>query len=109
MACRTVAAPRDAPAVIVDPTAESRAALARAVGAALNGAQVSLADDALTGRSTLAIERVRRRDASGLPLNGRELGRPELFRLVKSGAECVLVHERSGRRFALADTACAPR
>jgi hypothetical protein len=45
---------------------------------------------------------------NGLLANGRELGMPERFRLVKSGGQCVLVHERSGKRFALAATNCAP-
>jgi hypothetical protein len=108
-ACRTPHARHDVPAVIVHPTAESRAALAQAVSSALHGAPVTLADDALTDASTLVIERARRLDPSGLPANGRELGPPERFRLVKSGGECVLVHERSGTRLALSATACAPR
>jgi hypothetical protein len=107
-ACGTLRAEADAPAVIIHPTADSRAALLRAVGAALDGAQVTLADDALTHESILLIERARRLDPSGLLANGRELGMPERFRLVKSGGQCVLVHERSGKRAVLAATECAP-
>ena len=106
--CGTLRAEADAPAVIVNPTAESRAELVRAVGAALDGARVTVADDALTHESVLLIERAKRLDPNGLLANGRELGMPERFRLVKSGGQCVLVHERSGKRFALAATACAP-
>ena len=106
--CGTLRAEADTPAVIVDPTAQSRAELVRAVGAALHGAQVTVADDALTHESALLIERAGRLDPNGLPANGRELGMPERFRLVKSGGQCVLVHERSGKRFALAATSCAP-
>jgi hypothetical protein len=108
-ACGTLRAEADAPAVIIHPTADSRAALLRAVVTALDGAQVTLADDALTHESILLIERARRLDPSGLLANGRELGMPERFRLVKSGGQCVLVHERSGRRAVLAATECAPR
>ncbi len=106
--CRTVRPRADVPAVIVDPTPGSRAALAQAVGAALGGARVTLAEDALTRTSTLLVERARPRDPSGLPANGRQLGAPERFHLVQDGAECVLVHERSGERFALAGTTCSP-
>jgi len=74
----------------------------------LNGVAVTLADDALLRESTLVLERARHRDASGLPVQGRELGMPERFRLVKSGTECVLVHEGTGRRFTLRETTCAP-
>ena len=95
--------------MITNPTAQSRAELVRVVSRALNGASVTIADDALTGDSTLIVERAARRDAQGLPLDGRETGRPEQFRLVKNGSRCVLVHERTGRRWTLASTSCSPR
>jgi hypothetical protein len=107
MACAS--ARRDVPAVIPSPTPESRAELARVVAGALHGAPLTLADDALTSDSTLVIEPVRPRDAGGVPLNGRERGRPEHFRLVKNGSRCVLVHEGTGRRFTLAAATCAPK
>jgi hypothetical protein len=108
--CRTLAPappPEDVPAVIVNPTEESRAALREAVSAALGGAQVRLADDALLLDSLLIIERARRRDPSGLPLDSRDPGTAERFRLVKRGGECVLVHVRTGQAYSLAGTECA--
>jgi hypothetical protein len=75
---------------------------------ALGGVPVTLAEDALTRESTVVLERARHRDDRGLPVQGRELGAPERFQLVKSGADCVLVHERSGKRFTLKETACSP-
>ncbi len=100
--------PQDVPAVIVRPTAQSRAALAQAVSLCLNGARVTLADFAMTNSSELVIERVPRRDPEGRLLDGRGTGeKPERFELVKSGADCVLVHEQSGRRVRLDDTDCA--
>jgi hypothetical protein len=108
-ACRTAHAQKELPAVIVNPTTESRAALSRAVSKAFGGAPVTLADDALTAGSDLVVERDRLRDPRGLPANGRELRAPEQFRLVKRGSDCVLVHERGGERATLPATACAPR
>jgi len=107
-ALQTCSAPPDVPAVITNPTAEGRAELARTVSRALNGASITLADDALVRESALIVERARPRDLEGRPLTGRETGRPEHFQLVKSGARCVLVHEGSGRRFTLASVTCAP-
>ena len=107
-ACKTAPVRQDAPAVIVDPSVRSREELTGAVRAALNGVTVTLADDALTRESTLVLERAKHRDASGLPVQGREMGAPERFHLVKSGPDCVLIHEGSGRRFSLHETACAP-
>ena len=108
VACRTASARPDVAAVVAEPGAESRAELAAAVGAALGGVPVRLSDDALTRESTLVLERARQRDPSGLPAQGRERGVPERFRLVKNGADCVLIHERTGQRFTLRETTCAP-
>jgi hypothetical protein len=103
---RNQGAPPEVPAVIVRPTAASRAALARAVSAALDGVKVTLADDALTRESVLVLEHTPRRDPYGRPLSGRDLGMPERFQLLKRGDQCVLVHERTGRRTTLLATSC---
>jgi hypothetical protein len=105
-ACRTVPAQSEAPAVITNPTEQSRAALSQAVSQAMNGAPVTLADDALTKSDSLIIEHAHPRDASGLPLNGRERGVAEHFRLVKSGDQCILIHQGTDRRFPLTGVAC---
>jgi len=42
-------------------------------------------------------------------LGGRETGRPDHFRLVKSGSRCVLVHQETGRRWTLESATCSPR
>ena len=108
-ACATASPQRDVPALITSPTPEGRAEIARMVSRALNGAPLTIADDALTRESTLVIERARARGPDGLPLSGRDSGRPEHFRLVKNGSRCVLVHEGSGKRFSLESASCAPR
>lgn len=95
-----------APAIIIHPTAASRADLERAVSRALGGAPVRLADDALTRSSLLVIARAQARDAHGLPLNGRELGRPQHFRLLRRGAQCALLHVETGASRMLAHTTC---
>ena len=86
------------PAVIIDPTPRSQAALLQAVTDAL-GQEPLLAGDALTRESALLIERRH--------LEGRERGRPERFLLFKAGARCVLVYERTGQRSPLVETRCA--
>ena len=107
-ACATVPPPPpDVPALIVRPSDQSRAALSQAVSAAL-GVRVTLSDYALTQSSELIIERMERRDESGVRVQGRETAMPEHFRLVMSGADCVLVHDGTGRRYRLNDTECAP-
>ena len=107
-ACATASGGRNEPAVLTHPTADSRAELLRIVSGALQGARITLADDALTRDGTLILERAPARTAGGVPRNGRETGRPQHFRLMKRGSRCVLVHERTGRRFPLAAATCAP-
>lgn len=108
MACATTATRGDQPAVLTSPTPESRAELARIVRSAFHGAPVTLADDALTRDGTLIIDRAVARTKERVPLSGRETGRPEHFRLVKRGSRCLLVHERTARRWTLAAATCAP-
>jgi hypothetical protein len=108
-ACATASSRGDQPAVLTSPTPESRAELARIVEGALHGAPVTLADDALTRDGTLIIERAPARTRDGVPLSGREMGRPEHFRLLKRGSRCVLVHARTGRRWTLKEATCAPK
>jgi hypothetical protein len=107
-ACATTSGRRDLPAVLTNPTAESRAELVRRVSGALHGAPITIADDALTRDSTLIVERTTPRTADGVPLSGRETGRPEHFRLVTNGSHCVLVHERTGKRWTLKAATCSP-
>ena len=98
--CAPGLAQPDVAALIDRPTADSRAELTRAVSRALNGAPVTLADDALTRESSLIIEKAHRL--------GRDFDKPERFRLVKAGKQCVLVHERTGMRTLLASASCQP-
>jgi hypothetical protein len=106
--CATATTRPDLPAMLTNPNAESRAELARRVSGALHGAPITIADDALTRESTLIVERTRPRTLDGVPLNGRETGRPEHFRLVRNGTRCVLVHERTGKRWTLKAATCSP-
>lgn len=105
-ACASSQAQPDAPAVISQPSAASRAELLAAVTSVLNVSNVTLADDALTKTSILTIERTRQLDASGRQLSGRDLDKPEVFQLVTNGSHCVLIHQGSGKRVDLPKTTC---
>jgi hypothetical protein len=105
-ACQMLPAQEPQPAVLTNPSAQSISELQRVVRDALNGVPVRLAADALTHDSVLVIERAQARDAAGLPLNGRELDKPEHFLLVKRGAHCILIHQRTGKHWALRSATC---
>lgn len=108
-ACAQRSAQPDVPAVLANPAPESQAELVRVVREAMNGAPVTIADDAFIATDTLIIERAASRDAKDMNLRGRDTGRPEHFRLVKSGSHCVLVQVSTGRRWTLTSATCAPR
>ena len=104
--CAASQPPQQTPAFLVEPSAQTRTELARAVAAEFGGVQIPLADDALTHSSELVLERGALRDPGGLPANGRELGRPELFHLVLVDGRCVLIHDRTGHRAMLSTARC---
>ena len=91
---------------IVDPTAASRAALHDAVVAALHGADVTLADDALTLSSQLIVEPTVHRDAQGDRVMGREVRASVRFVLLKTREQCVLESVTTRQRWTLAATHC---
>ena len=105
-ACTSVPARSEQPALIIQPTAASRADLVAAVRAALHDVPVSLADDALVQDSVLLIERQQRLDPKGLLVNGRELGRPERFLLSTDGKRCLLTYEATQQQWVLVHTQC---
>ena len=107
MACGTLAA-QERPAVIASPSAASRAELASVVSAAMNGQPVTLADDALTRDSMLALERRTPPGPQGRATTGRTLEAPAQLRLVLRGTQCVLVRVADGREWRLDETRCVP-
>lgn len=104
--CSPEPLPDGVPALIVEPDATSREELRQIVQTALDGASVTLAPDALTTDSVLSVEHGAPRGLDAPPATGRQLGRPETFRLLLDGPQCVLVHERTGLRWLLLETTC---
>jgi hypothetical protein len=96
----------EAPATVVEQSARGRAELTQIIRGALGDPALLLGQDLLVIASSVSIERLQRRDARGLPLDGRDLGRPEQFELVKAGRRCVLVRSRTAQRWILKQVKC---
>lgn len=107
--CASGGARLETAAYVTHPTPQSHLAISQAVSNTFGGIQVTIADDALTGDGVLMIDRARLHDPNGTLVDGRNPGLPERFHLVKSGEDCILVHDRTNRRTRLAGTECAPR
>jgi hypothetical protein len=108
LGCGTLKGQSLTPARLVNPSPQTRAELGRIVSQGLHGIPVRLADDALVHDSDLIVDRIPARDAAGIPLDGRAQGKPEHFRLVLQGSSCVVIHERTGKRWTLASATCVP-
>ena len=104
LACAS-AATASAPALIIDSTPSSRAAIQHAVATAL-GTEVLIAEDALTTSSLLIIERRPQNTIDGRIGGGRVLDPPETFQLVLDENQCVLVHRRTGEAYPLENARC---
>jgi hypothetical protein len=79
--------------------------LQAAVNEAL-GADVMLADDALTASSLLTIERWPAGTMDNPVPQGRILEKPILLQLVRNGDDCFLVKQSDGSRYLLSNTDC---
>jgi hypothetical protein len=104
-ACKNVSPDADQAALVVNPTAASRAALQQAVNTELL-TEVLLTEDALTRTSLLIVERKQPQSIEGSPAQGRNMDLPIQFQLIKSGDDCVLIDQRDQSRSVLADTEC---
>lgn len=102
----TIAMPSETQAVLVQPTDAARKELRATVARMLNVPSVNVADDALLHDSLMIIEKVRPRDAKGLPLSGRDFDKPEQFRLMKIDDTCVLIRLRTGAKETLFESTC---
>ena len=107
-ACSSPEVSLDVAALRVNVDARSTAELRNVISSALDGVNVTIADDALTRESTLIIERGMSRSVDRGPELGRNLGRPNHFRLILDARQCFLVHEETGLRWMLGDTECMP-
>lgn len=104
--CQTLTANPGQPALIVQPDADSIAALQATLSNIFGGQEVRLANDAFTRSSILVLQPDLKKTFSTPPATGRVLSAPFKFRLIKNGDACSLVDLRDGKRYRLADTAC---
>ena len=108
VACQTISASEDVPAVIADPTEVSRADLRATLMEIFGERRITVAEDALTSTSLLVLEQGPQRTGGPEDVSGRQMLPPLRLRLVKNGDDCVLVDLRDDSRHLLADTNCRP-
>ena len=105
-ACQSSIAEKDVSALVVEPTAMSRAELLGVVSAALDQTKITLADDALVQSSQLIITRKQHRNIQNGVLLGRSYELPEHFDLRLNQGRCMLIRQKTGQRWQLRQTRC---
>ncbi|MDX1405027.1 MAG: hypothetical protein R3192_10840 [Woeseiaceae bacterium] len=105
VACNSLPASEDQPALLAEANDTNRAALQRAVNSAV-GMDVLLADSAFTERSVLVIERRPRSTLDNPVPDGRTMATPIRLELVINAGRCILVDSRDGSRHPLEGASC---
>jgi hypothetical protein len=105
-ACSTPAVNSEYPALLTNPGPSTTLEIEQTISSAMEGAKVSIAEDALTTSSQLTIEQNMIRSIEQQPEMGRNLGRPDHFQLLIDGPQCVLVHEKTGLHWLLNTVEC---
>ncbi|ABO24583.1 hypothetical protein SHLO109777_05670 [Shewanella loihica] len=100
--------PNPVPAIVSEPSAESLAELENAIAKLLQMEKVTLAADAFTRNSRLALERNPHRDPNGQLLMGRNFELPKIVQLWISGDECFVADAEEHRSAPLTVTSCSP-
>ena len=105
-ACSTPAVNPEYPALLTNPGPTTLLEIEQTISSAMDGAKVTIAQDALTTSSQLTIEQNMIRSIEQQPEMGRNLGRPDQFQLLIDGPQCVLVHEKTGLHWLLNTVEC---
>ncbi|WP_258406877.1 hypothetical protein [Shewanella rhizosphaerae] len=100
--------PAPVPAIVSEPSAESLAELENAIAKLLQMQKVTLAADAFTRNSRVALERNPHKDPNSQLLMGRNFELPQIVQLWISGDECFIADAEEHRSAPLTVTRCSP-
>lgn len=78
--------------------AHTQQELSATIAKMIKVSKLRLGSDELSKTSMLTVERSQLRDASGLLMQGLETEEPNVFKLVKRGDACFLIHLKTGKR-----------
>lgn len=104
--CKASPQAEEQPAVIANIEPKASVELNQVVAGALGRESVILADDALTQTDRLIIERKKHQSIEGGVLVGRSYEMPQQFRLVIKDSVCILIHEKTEKRYPLKQVSC---
>jgi hypothetical protein len=105
-ACQSVNAQIEQDALLLQASPEVQKELVETVAKMLGLKSVFLSAEDLTKSSYLPFDRVKLRDQNGLVMQGLETEKPQVFKLIKKGNSCWLLHLNTDRRELLSKIQC---
>jgi hypothetical protein len=84
------------PALLAQPSQDSRLVLEHAIGDLFNSQSIKLANTVFTHRSTVIIESRVAKDSRGNLLNGREIRQADSVSLLTEDGKCYVKHDQTG-------------
>lgn len=100
--CQSVTAQSEQDALLSEGDANSitrvQKELTETIGKMVQVSKLLLGPDELRKTSFLTVERSRKKDADGLIMQGLETEEPNVFKLVKRGDACFLIHLKTAKR-----------
>ena len=105
-ACQSVNAQAEQDALLLKTSPEIHKELTETVAKMLGLKSVLLSAEDLTKNSYLPFDRVKLRDQNGLLMQGLEIDKPQVFKLIKMGDACWLLHLNTDRRELLSKAQC---
>ena len=94
------------PALLEQPSADSRLLLEKAIGDLLNSRPIKLADNVFTKKNSVIIERGQPKNNLGRLLDGREIRPADSVSLYTKNGKCYLRHDQSNQIKLLGNIKC---
>lgn len=95
-------------ALLVQPSADSRLILEKAIGDLFNSQPIKLADNVFTQKSTIIIDPLLAKDSRGNVLDGREIRQADTVSLLIKNGKCYVRLNQSGHVKLLVNISCRP-
>ena len=96
------------PALLLQPSADSRVILEHAIGGLFNSQPIKLADNVFTQKSSVIIEPRQNKDDRGNVLDGREIRQAHTVTLLIEDGKCYVRHDQTGHIELVESISCHP-
>ena len=104
--CLATQVSQPVPAMLDQPSSDTRLLLESAIGDLLKSQPIKLSDNVFLQKSTVIIGRSQPKDGRGNLLNGREIRKADTVSLLTEDGKCYLKHDQSGQITVVGNISC---